>query len=74
MEQYLRITRREREVILSLVNGLTNKQIAQQLGISKYTIRDHLSSIFEKMDVTSRIELAVLVVGMKENLWCAISK
>lgn len=70
----MRITRREREVILLLVNGLTNKQIAQQLGISKYTIRDHPSSIFEKMDVTSRIELAVLVVGMKENPWCAISK
>ncbi|WP_256348917.1 response regulator transcription factor [Pseudomonas sp. PDM24] len=63
----MRITRREREVVLLLVNGLTNKQIAQQLGISNYTVRDHLSSMFEKMDVKSRIELAVLVVGMKEN-------
>ncbi|MNF53408.1 Transcriptional regulatory protein DevR (DosR) [compost metagenome] len=50
-----------------LVSGLTNKQIGQQLGISNYTVRDHISSTFKKLNVTNRVELAVIAAEMKNE-------
>ncbi|WP_096374509.1 response regulator transcription factor [Pseudomonas chlororaphis] len=67
MEQKLRITGRERDVICLLANGWSNKQIGQQLGISNYTVRDHVSSMIRKLNVASRVELAVLAVAMKDE-------
>lgn len=57
-----------------LAEGLTNKQIAQKLGISNYTVRDHLSSVFEKTDVKNRVELAVLATKISEDSDCSVSK
>ncbi|OEC37449.1 hypothetical protein A7D25_01940 [Pseudomonas sp. 21C1] len=51
------MTRREKDVMEHLVSGKTNKQIALALGISPYTVRDHLSSLMRKMDVESRTGL-----------------
>ncbi|MBC3438138.1 helix-turn-helix transcriptional regulator [Pseudomonas sp. BW16M2] len=56
----MNITEREHDVIHCLSRGLTNKEIGQQLGISQHTVRDHLSSVFKKLNVGSRIELAIL--------------
>jgi len=63
----MKITKRERDVMRLLVNGLTNKQIGQLLGISNYTVRDHISSTFKKLNVTSRVELAVIAAEMKDE-------
>ncbi|WP_223464591.1 response regulator transcription factor [Pseudomonas sp. GL-RE-26] len=63
----MKITKRERDVMRLLVNGLTNKQIGQLLGISNYTVRDHISSAFKKLNVTSRVELAVIAAEMKDE-------
>lgn len=60
-EHALNITEREHDVIHCLSKGLTNKEIGQQLGISQHTVRDHLSSVFKKLNISSRIELAILV-------------
>ncbi|MFJ4051426.1 response regulator transcription factor [Pseudomonas hunanensis] len=57
----MNITERELDVIQFLSKGLTNKEIAQQLGISQHTVRDHLSSVFKKLNISSRIELALLI-------------
>ncbi|WP_277588990.1 response regulator transcription factor [Pseudomonas chlororaphis] len=65
MKQKLRITGREHDVICLLANGWSNKQIGQQLGISNHTVRDHVSSMIRKLNVASRVELAVLAVAMK---------
>ncbi len=54
------LTRRERDVMLQLMEGLSNKEIAQKLVISERTVQTHLSNIFGKMDVNSRTE-AVLI-------------
>ena len=52
-----RLTPREREIIELVVLGLQNKVIANRLCISSTTVRHHLTSIFEKLDVSNRMEL-----------------
>lgn len=54
-----RLTDREREVIQLIGQGLRNQQIADKLFISVITVRHHLSSIFNKLDVGDRFELAI---------------
>jgi DNA-binding NarL/FixJ family response regulator len=54
------LTRREKDVIQTLMEGYSNKEIARHLFISERTVQTHLSNIFTKMNVTSRTE-AVLV-------------
>lgn len=51
------LTKREREIITLVGEGLRNKQIADRLFISEGTVRNHLTSIFGKLDVTDRFEL-----------------
>ena len=53
------ITRRERDVLLRLARGKTNKQIAQDLAISDFTVRDYVSRLLEKFGVANRRALAV---------------
>ena len=55
----MRLTAREREVIALIGAGLRNKQIAAQLFISEVTVRHHLTSIFSKLAVADRLELAM---------------
>lgn len=52
------LTAREREVLALLGRGLTNKEIAAQLVITTNTVKRHLKSIFEKMDVHTRAAAA----------------
>jgi DNA-binding NarL/FixJ family response regulator len=53
------LTKREREIIACLGKGLKNKQIAEGLSISEVTVRHHLTSIFNKLDVADRLELMI---------------
>ena len=50
------LTERESEVLGLLSTGLANKQIAAALGISEHTVKFHVSSIYTKLNVTSRTE------------------
>ena len=47
---------RESEVLGLLSKGLANKQIAVELGISEHTVKFHVSSIYQKLNVTNRTE------------------
>jgi len=60
------LTAREREVLILICQGMKNKVIADKLFISETTVRHHLTSIFEKLKVTSRLEL--VVHAFKEKL------
>jgi two-component system, NarL family, nitrate/nitrite response regulator NarL len=53
------LTQRETEIVALVSQGLQNKQIAERLFISHITVRHHLTSIFEKVGVSSRLELIV---------------
>ena len=50
------LTRRELDVLGALGDGLSNKAVARQLGISQHTVKFHLDSLFRKLGVTSRTE------------------
>ncbi len=54
------LTRREREVLALVVNGLTNRQIAQRLTISEKTAEGHVGNILAKLSCSSRIKAAEL--------------
>jgi DNA-binding NarL/FixJ family response regulator len=53
------LSRRESEVVLLVGTGLSNKEIAQQLGLSVGTVKQHLHSIFCKTGARNRVELIV---------------
>jgi len=53
------LTKRERQVVTLIGEGLKNKQIAHRLAISEPTVRHHLTSIFEKLGVKNRLELVI---------------
>jgi two-component system, NarL family, nitrate/nitrite response regulator NarL len=53
------LTAREREVIHLISDGLRNKEIGEKLFISETTVRHHLSSIFDKLEVSNRLELII---------------
>ncbi|MGE6259839.1 response regulator [Heyndrickxia sporothermodurans] len=59
------LTPREREVLSSLVRGLSNKEIAQELFISERTVKIHINKIFKKMNVKSRSQAIINAVKNK---------
>ncbi|MBP5551838.1 MAG: response regulator transcription factor [Spirochaetales bacterium] len=61
-----RISEREFTVIQLICEGLTNKEIAQELSISVNTVNNHVANIFSKMEVRSRIDL---LKALKEGPW-----
>jgi len=56
------LTNREREVLLCLVKGMNNKEIAQNLFISDKTVKIHVSNIFKKLGVKSRSQVVIYAV------------
>jgi DNA-binding NarL/FixJ family response regulator len=58
----VQLTRRESEVIVKMVDGLTNKQIATSLAISYETVKEHVQHILRKLGVTDRTQAAVWAV------------
>ena len=61
-----RISEREFTVVQLICEGLTNKEIAQELSISVNTVNNHVANIFSKMEVRSRIDL---LKALKEGPW-----
>jgi NarL family two-component system response regulator LiaR len=56
------LTLREREVLSYLVKGLTNPEIAQQLSVSRSTVKAHVSKILSKLGVSNRAEAISLAI------------
>lgn len=54
------LTPREREIVGAVAQGLTNREIAERLGRSQHTVKNHLMRVFEKLGVSNRVELLVL--------------
>jgi DNA-binding NarL/FixJ family response regulator len=62
----LHISPRENEILNLLAAGLGNKEIARQLKISEHTVKFHVTSIFNKLNVSSRAE--AVTVGVRRGL------
>ena len=57
------LTPRELEIVSAVVAGYANKEIAQHFKISEDTVKHHLSNIFDKIGVSTRLELALFAVN-----------
>ncbi|MGH9528284.1 MAG: LuxR C-terminal-related transcriptional regulator [Terriglobales bacterium] len=65
------LSKRELDVVFSLAEGLSNREIAGRLGLSQHTIKNYLFRVFDKLGVSSRIELLFLTLnhpGVKNPL------
>ena len=60
------LTSREFEVLVQVANGMSNKEIATNLNISERTVKNHISNIFKKIDVSDRTQAAVFAI--KNNI------
>ncbi len=55
----IRMTTREKEVIALIVEGMSNKQIADRLNIATFTVKSHVHNILEKLALHSRLQIAL---------------
>jgi DNA-binding NarL/FixJ family response regulator len=61
------LTAREQQIALQIGMGSSNKLIAQRLGITERTVKAHLGSVFAKLGVRDRLQLALLVTGRMQH-------
>jgi len=55
------LTQRERDIVMLIVAGASNKEVGEALNISDRTVKGHLSNIFQKLDVPDRLKLVLYV-------------
>jgi DNA-binding NarL/FixJ family response regulator len=58
IDRSVRLTKRENQIILLVSDGLTNKEIAQRLRLSPFTVKSHVHNILEKLALTTRVQIA----------------
>jgi len=58
INESVRMTKRERQVVELIADGSTNKEIAQKLNLSTYTIKSHVHNILEKLALNTRVQIA----------------
>ena len=61
------LSKRELEVVQCVVQGLTNREIADRMGLSQHTIKNYLFRIFDKLGVSSRVELLFMTLSLNNN-------
>lgn len=69
-DPFANLTKRQRQVLTRLARGLPNTEIARELGLSVFTVKLHVSSIFKALNVSNRTEAARLVLdrgGLAED-------
>jgi two-component system, NarL family, nitrate/nitrite response regulator NarL len=57
------LTKREMDILTTIVAGLSNKEIARRFALSEDTVKHHLTNIFDKVGVASRLELALFAIN-----------
>jgi DNA-binding NarL/FixJ family response regulator len=57
--QSVKMTKREREIVELIAEGLANKEIAYKLNLSIYTVKSHVHNILEKMALNTRVQIAI---------------
>ena len=60
------LTKREKEIFNYLITNMTTKEIAQSLGISEKTVRNHISNVMQKLGVKGRASAVIELIKLKE--------
>jgi two-component system response regulator NreC len=58
IDKSVRMTKREKQVVELIADGFTNKEIAQKLHLSPYTVKSHVHNILEKLALNTRVQIA----------------
>jgi DNA-binding NarL/FixJ family response regulator len=62
------LSNREKQVVNLLAEGLTNREIARELSLSEHTVKNYLFKIFDKVEVSSRVELVLFAMQCADQL------
>lgn len=60
------LTPREKEIFNLLINNYTTKEIAKKLSISEKTVRNHISNVMQKLDVSGRAAAVIELLKLNE--------
>ena len=66
-DEHQPLTRRERETLQILVEGLTNREIGNRLGIQEQTVKNAVSLLCQKLHAKNRVQLAVKAVRLLDD-------
>src|SRR5215469_6731736 len=61
------LSKRERQVVNAVAEGLTNREIGERLGLSRHTVKNYLLHVFDKLGVSNRVELLFLSLRQTPN-------
>jgi len=61
-----RMTKREGDVVRLAVEGLSNREIARELGLTEHTVKNYLFRVFDKLGVSNRVELVLSCLRQEE--------
>lgn len=61
------LSKREEQVVACVAEGLTNREIARQLGLSEHTVKNYLFRIFDKLGISGRVELVLYALSHREG-------
>jgi DNA-binding NarL/FixJ family response regulator len=67
LRHLIKMTKRERQVVELIADGLSNKEIGKALHLSPFTIKSHVHNILEKMALRSRVQIAAYAHKIKEH-------
>jgi DNA-binding NarL/FixJ family response regulator len=69
MSRLVTLTPQQVRVLMMLSEGLLNKQIAHELGVSEATVKAHVSAILQKLGVESRTQAVIAASNIETGLW-----
>ncbi len=61
------LTKRQEDVVRLVAEGLTNREVSHQLNLSEHTVRNYLFRIFEKLGISSRVELVLYALNQRQS-------
>lgn len=67
ISQLVKMTKREMEIVKLIADGFTNKEIAQELSLSAYTVKSHVHNILEKLSLHTRVHIARYYDSVKSS-------